>query len=320
MPSLGAWLVRLYLVWIRRSKKVFSSHEATRQSMQHFYLRPDSYHPPAKLPGVTITRVDTGAWPLYRLSASPASSGSKGGALLYLHGGAFFREIAKPHWTLCAQVVRDTGLDVIVVIYPLLPSPVATAAKMADTMLEICTQLDQPIVSIAGDSAGGNLALVAAQQLVKRHPDLAQRVRSVVLIAPSLDSTAEDPEQRRLESVDPWLGVAVLEEFGPMRADGLALDDPLVSPLFGELEGLPPVLLFNGTHDLLLSDARRLSAKYQGKGTEKGIPGSYEDERLTYVEAPEMVHVYPLLPIPEGSQAREVMMRFISKHAQNPSA
>ncbi|KAI2815209.1 hypothetical protein CBS115989_7896 [Aspergillus niger] len=246
MASFTAWLFRMFVTYIRRSRLVFGSAENMRNNMRELYLRPRNFNPPKNLePGITIDRIDYGAWPLYRVS-SAGNSVKKRPAMMYIHGGAFYREINPQHWKLVAQAVRDTGLDAIVPIYPLLPRPGTTAAEVIDGFMDICSRLEQPIVSIVGDSAG-------------------------------------------------------------------------VSPLFGDIETLPPVMLLSGTYDMLVADAQRLSAKFQGKGTEICMPGSFKNDKFTFIEQPEMVHVYPLLPHPEGAEARETIIHFLKQHTGKAS-
>ena len=82
----------------------------------------------------------------------------------------------------------------------------------------------------------------------------------------------------------------------------VALDHPLVSPLCGDLNGLAPITLFSGTRDVLNCDARR----YVRKAADAHLP-------LDYHEAPEMLHDYPLLRIPEAREAQAVMERVLKE-------
>ncbi|GLA48840.1 hypothetical protein AnigIFM63604_004424 [Aspergillus niger] len=314
MASFTAWLFRMFVTYIRRSRLVFGSAENMRNNMRELYLRPRNFNPPKNLePGITIDRIDYGAWPLYRVS-SAGNSVKKRPAMMYIHGGAFYREINPQHWKLVAQAVRDTGLDAIVPIYPLLPRPGTTAAEVIDGFMDICSRLEQPIVSIVGDSAGGMYTLATMQQLLKRHPELARRVLCIVLISPILDLGLDHPEVVRRAKNDPWLGLDGLRQLLPLLGPGLPAHDPIVSPLFGDIETLPPVMLLSGTYDMLVADAQRLSAKFQGKGTEICMPGNFKNDKFTFIEQPEMVHVYPLLPHPEGAEARETIIHFLKQH------
>lgn len=323
MTSWSSAAIHLYIKHIRRPKAVFGSAKTTAASIEQYYLNPQSFAPPTTLGAdITISRVDLTSWPLYRVSSftsdtaqDPAQPPRR--ALLYLHGGAFFREIDPFHWKFIAQLARETKLDVLVAIYPLLPRPIATAEQVVQGLVDICRLSKQDVVSIAGDSAGGTLALATAQQLVAIAPDVAKKLTSVVLISPSLDCAFDHPEVIRLEAHDPWLAIEGLREVvAPKWRGDLSITDPRVSPLFGEIEGLPPVLLLAGTADLLCADARRLSAKFQKKGNEECAVGSVEVEGFTYVEFPDMIHVYPILPHWEGAQARVQITSFISKHLE----
>jgi acetyl esterase/lipase len=85
--------------------------------------------------------------------------------MLYLHGGAFYREIDAAHWSFIFQAARETGLDVFVPIYPLLPRLGATASNVVSRLAELVHLLSQKqeIVNITGDSAGGCIALALTQ-------------------------------------------------------------------------------------------------------------------------------------------------------------
>ncbi|KAH8170401.1 alpha/beta hydrolase fold domain-containing protein [Sarocladium implicatum] len=318
MPSITAHLIHLYVAWILNAKATAASPQKTLQSMHDTYLRPKSHNPPQTLgPDVSVERVDVNDWPLYRVSPTTTTTTKAQGerdAMLYIHGGSFYKEIFSQHWSFVAQVVKDTGLDVLVPIYPLLPRPAATAAQLAQGFMEIIRLSTQRVVCIAGDSAGGMLSLATAQQLPKKYPDLASQLQSLILISPVVDISLSHPEVRKLEAVDPMLAIDGIRELTKYLAGGLPMNDPVTSPLFGEIDRLPPTMLLSGTHDMLCSDARRLSAKVQGKGTENGLPGSFQSDRFTYVEKPDMIHVYPLLPHPEGAEAREMIMHFVKKH------
>jgi acetyl esterase/lipase len=209
-----------------------------------------------------------------------------------------------------------TLLLVLIPIYPLIPRPTATADKLTAGFVDICLLSSHPITAIAGDSAGATLALATAQRLRNKHPSLADRLRSLVLISPVLDCGLDHPEVLRVEKDDPCLGIAGLQSLTAKLAGGFDIKDPLVSPLFGDIKGLPPVLLLSGTLDLLNADARRFKSRFQGKSVDEATPGGADIEGLTYVEAKDMIHVYPLLPHTEGAEARELIASFIKRQEE----
>ena len=127
---------------------------------------------------------------------------------------------------------------------------------------------------------------------------------SLVLYSPWLDASATAEGQRAIEERDRMLAVAGLEACGDMYRGELAIDDPRVSPLFGEFEGWPPMAIFSGTSDILLVDGRRLAQKLEQPGMPDHIYREYED----------MFHVWMLLPIPEARRARDETVAFIQAH------
>ncbi|KAF4342886.1 alpha beta-hydrolase [Fusarium beomiforme] len=318
MPSITATLVSLYVKWVLQSKVLFDSPDNTLKSLNDLHIRPKDFHPPTNLGlDIFIDRVDVHDWPLYRLSTEdPSFKKEPRKALLYIHGGAFFREIHTQHWRLTAQVARETDLDVLIPIYPLLPRPGATAQKLAAGLIDICRLSKQPVVSVAGDSAGGMLALSTCQQLRDTQPELAAQVRSLILISPVLDCALEHPEVVRLAEVDPWLGLNGLRAIMPILAGDLPVKNPIVSPLFGDMANLPPILLLSGTHDMLCADARRLKSKFAGGDVDEAPAGSVEMDRFVYIEKEAMIHVWPALPHPEGAEGRKTIIHFINMHLQ----
>lgn len=226
------------------------------------------------------------------------------------------------HWKFAAQVVRETGLDVLIPVYPLVPRPMATARQIVDGFFEIIRLLDTSgenrVVSIMGHSAGGTIAMAIAQQLPHFSAGLASYVRSLILMAPMLDCAVDHPEALRIVQRDPTGQIAFGRVLAKLWAGDLGVAHPHASPLSGEIDKLPPLLLLCGTDDLLCADARRLSVRFQGKSSEgyrEGIKGSYSGEKITYIEEKEMLHVYPLLPHWEGAHAKKLIMAFIKKNS-----
>jgi acetyl esterase/lipase len=183
--------------------------------------------------------------------------------------------------------VRTTGVTITVPIYPLAPN--GTAATVIPVVADIAVALGDPV--LMGDSAGGAIALGAAQLL--RDRGIALRT---ILISPELDLTLSDPMLKKIEPWDPWLAIPGAAVSNELWAGDLPLTDPLVSPMLGSLDGLAPVTLFCGTRDMLHADATAFVARAKRAGVS-----------IDFREARGMIHVYPLLPIPEAEAARTVM-------------
>lgn len=210
-----------------------------------------------RLARVRETAVD--GWPVARLVPR---RGDTGAHLVYLHGGAYVHPLSTFHWWILARLLRS-GVSVSVPHYGLAPE------HHADEALDLVEQVHRrehgrhERVFLAGDSAGGGLALAAAQRLRDRG---APTPGALLLFAPWLDVTLADPAAAALEPRDTLLGVAGLREAGRLWAGDLDPRDPRVSPLFGDLGGLPPVYTYQGDRDVLLPDAKTLTRRVQEAG------------------------------------------------------
>ena len=223
--------------------------------------------------------------------------------LLYLHGGGYVMDIAAVHWSAILGLCERLGAVATVPIYPLAPEHKAseTLAAMRDIYDELTEQHGARNVTVMGDSAGGGMALALAQMLKADGDALPGRL---VLFSPWLDATGKDPGQQAVQARDKMLSVNGLEACAAMYGGDLANADPRISPLFGELGGLPPMAIFAGTRDLLVSDSRRLVKNLDAIGEK-----SYE-----FHEYPDMFHVWMLFPVPEAKQALDQAAAFIRSH------
>ncbi len=238
----------------------------------------------------------------YAVVTMVPKGGARAGAphLLYLHGGGYVMDIAALHWDAIARLCVDLGASATVPLYPLAPEH--KAAETLDAMRALYNDIEPEFgagnITVMGDSAGGGMALALAQMI---RADGGVLPASLVLFSPWVDATATAEGQHEIEKRDRMLAVSGLEACGRAYAGELPVDDPRVSPLFGPLEGLPPMAIFSGTSDILLVDGRRLSAKLHAPGMPHHIYREYDG----------MFHVWMLLPIPEGKRALGETAAFI---------
>ena len=209
--------------------------------------------------GLNVQRSEFEGMPVWALQ-SPGSSSEE--TVVAVHGGALVLQPVIFNWLAYAQMARDTGATVIVPIYPLVTQG-ATAGTVVPAMADlISAQIDQhgvENVSVLGDSAGGNIALVAVQELVRRGDPVPSRL---VLSSPPLDATLSNPAIQFVD--DPVLPAVALRDvlgYTQLWADGLDLTDPLVSPLYGSLAGLPPTAVYAGGRDVVGPDVLLLQDK-----------------------------------------------------------
>ena len=180
--------------------------------------------------------------------------------MLYLHGGAYVGDLTAPYWSLIGTLVDDTGATLVVPAYPLAPRHDwrPAHALVRSVYQQMVGDVGAQNIAIAGDSAGGGLALAIAEEL---HEQDQPEPAALVMFSPFLDATVSDPSQPDLDRVDHVLSIHGVRQVGRWWAGNLPVTNPRISPLYGSLDGLPPMSVFTGTNDLLYPDAVRLKAE-----------------------------------------------------------
>ncbi|MGW5223799.1 alpha/beta hydrolase fold domain-containing protein [Nocardia niigatensis] len=291
MPSLLSRAVPAYLRVVRANRP-FISAEGAREHIRERSLRPQAYGPPRLLRSdVRIEVRRENGWPIYTLAPR---SGRPRGNVVYCHGGGWVNEVARQHWQLAADIAAEAGTTVTLPIYPLIPYGTADQVIPAFAALVRANRAEYGDVCLAGDSAGGQIALSTAVLLRDEQQPAVPRT---VLISPALDLSLSNPEILTVQPEDPWLGRDGALILGDHWRGPLPITDPRVSPLFADFAGLGPLTVFCGTRDILVPDTRIMVGKARAAGVE-----------VDYHEAAELVHVYPLTPTPEGQQARKLII------------
>jgi acetyl esterase/lipase len=190
-----------------------------------------------------------------------------GHVILYLHGGAYVIGGPASHGKLAAQLGHAARCEVYFVDYRLAPEhpfPAALDDALAAYRWLLAQGLDARRVIVAGDSAGAGLALATALALRERKLPLPG---ALVLISPWTDLTLGGTSHRSHAQRDPMLRASWLADSAQRYAAGRPLTDPLLSPLFADLSGLPPMLVQVGSEEILLSDAEGLAQRAGAAGT-----------------------------------------------------
>ncbi|MBY8821681.1 alpha/beta hydrolase [Sphingomonas colocasiae] len=212
-------------------------------------------------------------------------------AVLYLHGGAYMAGSATSHGALAALLAAATDMDVLLPLYRLAPEhpfPAALDDAIA-VYLDLVAAGRQ--VSLAGDSAGGGLALSLALAIRDRGEIMPA---SLSLISPWTDMTLSGASMTERAAIDPMVTEDALRAAIASYATDRPPADPGLSPLFADLEGLPPMLIQVGERERLRDDAARLAEKARAAGCE-----------ADYREWPGMIHVWHLFGrhLPESGRA-----------------
>lgn len=216
--------------------------------------------------------------------------------LLYWHGGGYIYTAAPGHLAFLAHMAKTHGWHITAPLYPLAPENTALAvtAWALDFYRDYLERRGGEPFFMGGDSAGGGLT--ASVAMLARDAGMAPPA-GLILICPWLNVEPTLPEQRAIEPRDGILTISGIASAGLSFAGGLPLTDHRVSPIYGDWDGVPPVLCFGGGDDILVTDARALKAK---------LP------LVDYTEVAGLMHVWPLLPLPESKVAHAQMAAFMA--------
>lgn len=220
--------------------------------------------------------------------------------ILYCHGGGYSTGSAVYARTLTTRLAESACMDVFCFNYRLAPEhpwPAALedAKKAWDHLMYLGYGAGDVIV--AGDSAGGNLALCLTLSLKEEGRMLPA---GLVLLSPWTDLTASGKSYSSREAVDPVLNREYLDRMVRNYAGGQDLKDPFISPLFGDLKGFPPTRIQVGDNEMLLSDSTLLYKKL--------IRANVSAEIDIYKG---MWHVFQMSPFKTAWEAMEKNAEFI---------
>jgi len=179
--------------------------------------------------------------------------------VLYFHGGVYVLEDAFQVAGLAAQVGRRTQAKVISVDYRLAPEqPYPAAVDDALAAYEALLNIGAAPSDIifAGESAGGGLAVAT---LVNARDHRLPLPAAAFVMSPYADLTLSGATMDTKREADPLLSRELLQPRVDDYTSGQDAGLGLISPIFADLSGLPPLIIQAGTHEVLLDDAIRLA-------------------------------------------------------------
>jgi acetyl esterase/lipase len=251
--------------------------------------------------GVGIEVVDAGG---ARAEWTEAEGASRDAAIVYLHGGGYTMGNLDSHRGLVAEISKATGIRVLSVDYSLAPEhPFPQAIE--DAVNAVRFVQDQGIspgrVVVGGDSAGGGLTAATLLSLRDRGLPLPA---AGILISPWLDLTQSGATMDALAERDPMVSRTLLDQCAEAYLKGQDPRQPLASPIFADLTGLPPLLVQVGTAETLLDDSRRFDTAAKAAGAD-----------CTLEEWEDMIHVWHTFAaiLPEAQQAIDRIASFVKQ-------
>jgi acetyl esterase/lipase len=263
--------------------------ENVEKMMSQSHLSPDISIEPIDINGIA------GEW----VSATESSNEH---AMLYLHGGGYILGSSRTYRDLTSRIAAAAGVRVMVIDYRLAPEnqfPAAIEDAVNAYRWLINNGFKPENIAIGGDSAGGGLTLATLLSL----RDAGESLPAVAaLISPWTDLAGTGESLVKLAETDPWLNPHSLLPMAGLYLGETDARNPLASPLYADLQGLPPLLIQVGTDEILLDDSTRLAQRALAANVTTTLD-VWQD----------MWHVWHLFAeqLPEGQQAIGKMAEFI---------
>lgn len=220
--------------------------------------------------------------------------------ILYCHGGGYTSGTLGYSRILASKLAHVSGYPVLAFEYRLAPEypyPAAVEDAVSAWDYLMYQGFGARDVVLAGDSAGGNLALVLTHLLKQSGRRLP---RALALFSPWTDMTASGKSYQERAGIDPVLTLNYIYAVRDAYARGQDFSDFRLSPLFGDLNGFPPTLIQAGTNELLLSDSVRLRDRL----VQAGVPCKLEVWT-------DLWHVFQMFPMKKANEAMESVGRFL---------
>ncbi len=296
MPSLTA---RMQRPVVRQIGKRLAAND-TPEGMRRFIDRVGVTMAPCR--GVTRSSAHLGR--LDGLRVRPKEGADSRRAVLYFHGGGYVFGSPKMYQALAGRLAKAAGAVVHIPNYRLAPEDPYPAA-IDDGLEAYQAMLDlygAEHLTVGGDSAGGNMTLAV---LVAARDNGLPMPACIVLLSPWTDLTA--PSESSTTNVETELLIlpkSIRRATDWYRGD-IDADDPRISPLFGDLTGLPPTLIQVSDEEILYSDSTSLAEALRAAGVDVDLQVS-----------PGMWHVWQLQApiVPEARESIAAAGRFIRTH------
>jgi salicylate hydroxylase len=260
---------------------VARGHDGLREAYDRFLTT--NFPLPEDVEAVEDELGDVKAW---RVAAKDAP---RGNVVLHFHGGGYLIGSAKGSLEYAGRLAAAVNGVCYTAEYRLAPEhpyPAAIDDAICAYRALLARGIPASSILVSGESAGGGLAVALVLALRTAGDPLPA---AIVAVAPFTDLTVSGPSVRAFNGDDPAANRDLLKFMGASYFQGHEPTDPLVSPLYGDLTGLPPLFVTASEGEVLLSDTTRLAARAEKAGV---------DVTLRLVE--DSVHVYTIFPfLPE---------------------
>lgn len=259
----------------------------------------------AKLPAEIVQQqIELGGVTVEKLTAKAVASE---GAVFYIHGGGWVAGSPRTHRPLTWRLATKLGMPVYAVDYRLAPEHPFPAGL--DDCLAAYRALIEKVppssIVIGGDSAGGNLTLALALRLKAENIPLPA---ALFCLSPATDLAATGSTIHTNAKADALFVEEMMHTLEPRYAPGADLRNPFLSPLYGDVAGLPPTLFQVGDTEMLLDDSVRMAQKMQAAGVAAKLD--------VWQKVPHVWHLMADI-LPEARRAIDDLVAFIRIHVRS---
>ena len=248
-----------------------------------------------------IEKVDAGSTQALWINAANVRGQE---TIFYLHGGAYTMGSAQTHTGIAGVLSEMSQTRVLSVDYRLAPEhphPAALQDAVAAYRWLLKQGMPAKSIAIGGDSAGGGLTFATLLTLKESGDPLPA---AAFVISPWVDLAVTGETIATKADVDPMFTETNIRYMAQLYAGNADLRSPLISPLYADLNGLPPVLIHVGTSEMLLSDSLRMAEALQKAGVDC-VLREWED----------LFHVFhSVVRLPEAKIAIQEIASFVKKH------
>lgn len=283
------WLLKILKPISKGNRTIEQQREEMEKAMERFKVAE----------GMEVEKITMGERPAEKIDYK---KGETKKFLLYLHGGAYNKGSPKTHRAFVSQICNKAKISAYVLDYRLAPENPFPAA-VDDSIIAYQYLMNKGIepknIILAGDSAGGGLTLAILLRL--RELEL-QMPNKAILVSPWVDLTTSTASYEKNKKKDLLLDIEDLKQAAKQYAGKQPLRHPLISPVYANLKGLPPLFIQVGTHEQLYDEIIKLKEKAEKAQVEVHLD-EYE----------KMIHSFQLMDklIPESKKAIEKISQFI---------
>lgn len=297
MPSKSSYLWRALLkAGVTKDKSIDVLREKIIKDTRSLKPPKDVQITPTKIAGVT------GEW------LTPSVLQARNKVMIYLHGGGYVVGSPATHRSLVARLAKSCSIRALSLNYRLAPEhpfPAALEDSLAVYQQIIAHGIAPENIILAGDSAGAGLALATLISLRDDHQPLP---KMALCISPWTDLALTGESIKTCADIDPYISYESLTLNAHYLGKPELNNDPkspLISPLYADFTGLPPLLIHAGTDEVLLSDSTRLAEQAKNMGVD-----------VTLKIWKDMWHDFHMWApyLPEANQALKEIAGFVNKN------